>query len=60
MTQLLRPEVWRGLSTVALVAGIVGLVLGATWGWAALIASGALWAVELGVLARRRSATPRA
>jgi hypothetical protein len=44
----------RALSTLALVAGIAGLALGAGWGWAALIASGVLWGVELLVVRASR------
>ena len=43
----------RALSTLALVVGIAGLALGASWGWGALIASGALWGAELLLMARR-------
>ena len=41
-------EVLRALSTIALVAGVVGLVFGAGFAWWALIASGVLFAAELG------------
>lgn len=46
------PALWRALSSIALVVAIVGLVLGASFAWFALIASGAFFAVEL-LVARR-------
>lgn len=42
-----RPELWRALSSAALVIGIVGLIVGASFAWWALIASGVFFGVEL-------------
>lgn len=46
------PRLWRLLSTLALLVAVLGLVLSASFGWAALALSGVFFAVEL-VLARR-------
>ncbi len=51
------PKLWRALSTLALVVGIVGLILGEPFGWYALILSGVTFAVEL-VLSRLGRARP--
>ena len=55
---LTNPHSWRLLSTALLVVFIVGLVLGGPpgWAWAALIASGIAFAVELVLVRRRDSA----
>ncbi len=51
------PKAWRALSTVLLVVGIAGLLLGGDdlqqLGWFALIASGVTFGVELLLLRRR-------
>ena len=55
---LTNPHSWRLLSTALLVVFIVGLVLGGPpgWAWAALIASGVAFGVELVLIRRRDSA----
>ncbi len=47
MAALTRPATWRAVSTLLLLVGVVGLILGETWGWFALIASGVTFTVEL-------------
>ena len=51
-TSLTDPRLWRALSTAALLVAALGLVLSASFGWIAFLASGIFFAVEL-VLARR-------
>lgn len=46
------PRLWRALSTVALGAAVVGLILSASFGWIAFLLSGVCFAVEL-MLVRR-------
>jgi len=57
------PKAWRALSTVLLVVGIAGLLLGGDdlqqLGWIALIASGVTFGVELLLLRRQPPAGDR-
>ncbi len=56
------PKAWRALSTVLLVVGIAGLLLGGDLqqlGWFALIASGVTFGVELLLLRRQPPAGDR-
>lgn len=46
------PKLWRLLSTVALAAAVLGLILSSSFGWIAFALSGVFFVVEL-VLARR-------
>ena len=60
-TSVADPKLWRLLSTVALVVAVLGLILSASFAWAALLLSGVLFAVELVLVRRertRRSAPP--
>ena len=59
MAPLANPKLWRAISTVLLVAGIVGLILGHAWGWIALILSGVTFGVEYGLIFVQRSRTRR-
>lgn len=59
MTRLQDPAAWRLASTLAFVVflaswAIEGFDRVPGWGWAALVVSGALFAVELGLIAVRR------
>lgn len=52
-----RPRTWRAISTVLAVVFLVAVIVDGPipgWGWAALVASGAAFGVELALLQRAR------
>lgn len=52
---LSRPKLWRAVSTVLAVVFLVAVIVDGPipgWGWAALIASGVAFAVELALMYR--------
>ena len=50
------PRLWRLLSSLALVAAVLGLVLKEGFGWLAFLLSGVFFAVELVLVRRARGA----
>lgn len=47
MDTIRKPAFWRGLSTIALVVAIIGIVVGGDFGWIAALLSGLFFLVEI-------------
>ena len=61
---LANPKAWNALSTLLLVVGVLGLLLGddgiERWAWIALLASGVAFGIELVLLRRSKPRETRA